>query len=100
MMAFGIKREELNQWKRRVCRGEIAFLTHYWEDKRFPQATSVTKVGCSDIDKLIKWGQQFGLKAEWIHHTKYPHFDLFVPKQKYILQAEGLKEHLRRFKIK
>lgn len=100
MMAFGINRAELNEWKRRVSSGDIAFLTHYWEDKRFPQATSVTKVGSCDVDKLIKWGEQYGLKAEWVHYTKYPHFDLFVPNQKYILQAEELIEHLIRFRIK
>lgn len=99
-MAFGINRAELSKWKKQVSRGEIAFLTHYWEDERFPQASSVTKVGCADIDKLIKWGQGYGLKKEWIHYTKYPHFDLFIPKQKYILQAEGLHDHLIRFGIK
>lgn len=35
-MAFGIKREEMKQWKASVARGEIAYLTHYWVDPRFP----------------------------------------------------------------
>lgn len=35
-MAFGINREELTRWKKAVSAGEIAFLTHYWLDPRFP----------------------------------------------------------------
>ena len=66
-MAFGITRQELMNWKRQVKRGEIAFLTHYWQDERFPNATTVTKVGCNQITKLIEWGNQYGLKKEWIH---------------------------------
>lgn len=61
-MAFGVKREELNRWKQAVKRGEIAFLTHYWLDDRFPEAKTVTKAGCADIDKLIQWGAAYGLK--------------------------------------
>ena len=99
-MAFGITRNELVEWKLKVLKGEISFLTHYWEDARFPQATSVTKVGCSNLNKLARWGRQYGLKETWIHHTKYPHFDLFVPKQKVILELEGLEEHIKRFHIR
>ena len=29
-MAFGIKRVELQAWKKAVSEGEMAFLTHYW----------------------------------------------------------------------
>lgn len=61
-MAFGVKREELNRWKQAVKRGEIAFLTHYWLDDRFPEARTVTKAGCADIDKLVQWGAAYGLK--------------------------------------
>lgn len=61
-MAFGVKREELNRWKQAVKRGEIAFLTHYWLDDRFPEAKTVTKAGCADIDKLVQWGVAYGLK--------------------------------------
>ncbi|WP_338452345.1 hypothetical protein R4Z09_10935 [Niallia oryzisoli] len=95
-MAFGIKRHELLEWKRNVDRGEIAFLTHYWLDSRFPGCKTVTKVGCKDIEKLINWGKQYGLKAEWIDRRKnrYPHFDLLGQKQKEILEKEGLTEHL------
>lgn len=57
-MAFGITRGELNEWKRQVKNGQIAFLTHYWIDKRFPGCKTVTKVGCSDISVLIEWGKQ------------------------------------------
>jgi len=52
-MAFGITKEQLMSWKKLVKRGEIAFLTHYWYDERFPQYHTVTKVGCSNINKLI-----------------------------------------------
>jgi hypothetical protein len=95
-MAFGLRREELNAWKKRIDAGEIAFLTHYWIDKRFPQANTVTKVGCSDINKLKKWGTQYGLRPEWIHYRKdgYSHFDLIGEIQKSILQKEGLLEHI------
>lgn len=98
-MAFGIKREELSEWKRKVNNGEIAFLTHFWEDPRFPGATSVTKVGCKDIHKLAKWGTKYGLKREWIHLTKYPHFDLFTDKQKHILYAENQIQQIERFNL-
>lgn len=97
-MAFGIKREELNEWKEKVNRGEIAFITHYWLDDRFPKMKTVTKVGCCDINKLIRWGKKYGLKSEWVHRNeKYPHFDLIGSFQKDILKAEGLLNQLKRF---
>src|SRR5699024_11994414 len=75
-MAFGIKKEELAIWKSKVKMGEIAFLTHYWLDERFPSCFTVTKVGCSNIPKLRAWGKQYGLKETWIHYDDdYPHFD-------------------------
>jgi hypothetical protein len=94
-MAFGIKREELNEWKAKVARGEIAFITHYWLDDRFPGTKTVTKVGCSDIAKLAEWGRQYGLEPQWIDKRKasMPHFDLFGERRDAILKKEGL-EHL------
>lgn len=101
MMALGIKRAELMEWKKKVKRGEIALLTHFWYSAKFPQFNSVTKAGSVDIEKLLAWGEKYGLKAEWIHHRdEYPHFDLVGPRQKYILEQEGLWEHIQRFKIK
>ncbi|WP_203332948.1 hypothetical protein [Planococcus beigongshangi] len=89
-MAFGIKREELDQWKQDVADGNIAFLTHYWIDERFPGCSTVTKVGCSDLDKLKAWGSQYGLRPEWLDlRGDYPHFDLFGDRQKAILKAEN-----------
>lgn len=95
-MAFGITRQELLDWKRKVDQGEIAFITHYWLDSRFPGSKTVTKVGCKDIEKLISWGKQYGLKAEWIDRRKegYPHFDLLGQKQKEILEKEKLTDYL------
>lgn len=76
-MAFGVKREELNEWKRKVLAGEVAFLTHYWFDPRFPESRCVTKVGCSNLEKLKIWGSKYGLKPEWMDRKdSYPHFDL------------------------
>ncbi|MEK6454246.1 hypothetical protein [Caldifermentibacillus hisashii] len=100
-MAFGITRQHVNEWKRKIDRGEIAFLTHYWYDERFPKAKTVTKVGCKDINKLIHWGEQYGLKREWIHHRKegYSHFDLLGEVEKRILKQEGLWESSRFFFI-
>ncbi|WP_445487169.1 hypothetical protein [Niallia sp. 03133] len=91
-MAFGIKKKELLAWKKQIDNGEIAFLTHYWLDDRFPESKTVTKVGCSDMEKLIKWGQNYGLKKEWIHKRKdgYSHFDLLGNIQKEILNKEGI----------
>ncbi len=98
-MAFGIKREELENWKEKVERGEIAFLTHYWLDERFPGSKTVTKVGCSNLEKLIAWGAQYNLKKEWIDMRKdYPHFDLFGEHEVRIMQREGLSTQLDRFK--
>lgn len=95
-MAFGIKRNELNEWKMKIDKGEIAFLTHYWLDDRFPGCKTVTKVGCHNIEKLAEWGQRYGLKKEWIHlrSNGYSHFDLLGEKQTEILQKEGLYEYL------
>ncbi|TDK59346.1 hypothetical protein E2K98_19080 [Bacillus salipaludis] len=95
-MAFGIRRDELNEWKRKIDHGEIAFLTHYWLDERFPEYKTVTKVGCNDLEKLAEWGSKYGLKKEWIDHRKdgYSHFDLLGKRQKEILQAEGLLDHI------
>ncbi len=99
-MAFGISRQELLKWKKDVERGNIAFLTHFWLDNRFPTSHSVTKVGCKDIDKLAEWGMNYGLKREWIHHYKhFPHFDLLGETQMKVLKDYGLHEHIKRFKL-
>ncbi|MET3682244.1 hypothetical protein ABID56_000323 [Alkalibacillus flavidus] len=98
-MAFGIKRDELKAWKRQVNAGQIAFLTHYWLDDRFPDHKTVTKAGCCDLDTLIAWGQQYGLKPEWIHtDEQYPHFDLIGQFEEDILKAEGKLDQLKRFR--
>lgn len=100
-MAFGIKRAELESWKEAVKYGEIAFLTHYWIDERFPGCKTVTKVGCSDINRLIKWGEQYGLKSEWIDYKAgYPHFDLFGHYQETIMRSENKLSQLNRFEAK
>lgn len=99
-MAFGLDRAELNKWKQRVANGEIAFLTHYWVDERFPGCFTVTKVGCTDLEKLINWGNCYDLNKRWIdHHRLYPHFDLFGTTQKSILVKEDLQDHIERFKL-
>ncbi|UYZ14534.1 hypothetical protein A6764_06110 [Brevibacillus sp. WF146] len=99
-MAFGITREELNNWKEAVARGEIAFLTHYWLDLRFPDVKTVTKVGCRNLEVLSQWCTAHGLDPRYIHNRPpFPHYDLIGPKQKEILQKERLWDHLRRFKL-
>ena len=98
-LAFGITRDELNAWKRKVSNGEIAFITHYWYDRRFPQYTTVTKVGCSSIEKLKKWGKKYNIRADWIHQGEYPHFDLIGKRQFEILQKEGLHIHIQKFNL-
>lgn len=98
-MAFGIKREELQLWKEQVKRGEIAFITHYWLDERFPGITTVTKVGCANIERLLQWGEQYGIPSRALHHRPdYPHFDLLGERQREILTKENLLEQLDRFK--
>jgi hypothetical protein len=97
-MAFGIKREELAAWKYKVKNGEIAFLTHHWIHPRFEGITTVTKAGCSNVDKLIAWGRNYGLKEQWIHkREEYPHFDLIGETQLHILKSEGQWEQVARF---
>ena len=99
-MAFGVKRKELKEWKSKVEKGEISFLTHYWIDDRFPGCNTVTKVGCSDLDKLAAWGEQYGLLSKWIHRDpKFPHFDLFGSRQKEILIKEKHWEQIERFHL-
>jgi hypothetical protein len=99
-MAFGISRSELNRWKGEVLKGNIAFLTHYWKEPRFPGVTTVTKVGCADLELLTQWSVSNGLNAKYIHYrTHYPHYDLIGPKQKEILYKEKLWDHIHRFNI-
>ncbi|MBD1379348.1 hypothetical protein [Metabacillus arenae] len=99
-MAFGIKRQELMDWKNQVKSGNIAFLTHYWLDERFPDCHTVTKVGCTDIQKLIDWGYANQLRPEWIHYkSDYPHFDLLGERQIKVLKKYGLDDHILRFQL-
>ncbi|WP_026695797.1 hypothetical protein [Peribacillus kribbensis] len=94
-MAFGIKRKDVEEWKRKIDSGEIAFLTHYWLDDRFPGCKTVTKAGCKNLDQLAEWGKAYDLKKEWIHQKEgYPHFDLLGERQRFILSAEGIHEPL------
>lgn len=97
-MAFGINRAELTAWKSAVNRGEIAYLTHFWLEPRFPGVRTVTKVGCADRDRLIAWCITHGLDPKYIHQrSSFPHFDLIGPKQVQILQEEGLWNQIERF---
>lgn len=99
-MAFGITRQELKAWKLAVSRGEIAYLTHYWLEPRFPGIRTVTKVGCSDLEVLSAWCLRNGLNPKYIHRREqYPHFDLIGTKQRDILYAEQLWDQIRRFGI-
>ena len=99
-MAFGIKRDELEGWKTAVLRGEIAFLTHYWLDPRFPSIKTVTKVGCSSLERLSAWCEANDLPSRYIHQrTILPHFDLIGPKQLEILEREGLWDQIERFNL-
>lgn len=95
-LAFGIKKEELIAWKKKIDEGEIAFLTHYWLDDRFPGSNTVTKVGCKDLDRLAKWGSRYGLRKEWIHIRKdgYSHYDLIGERQKEIIEKEQIYTNL------
>ncbi|MFD3261690.1 hypothetical protein ACE3MQ_24130 [Paenibacillus lentus] len=99
-MAFGITRKELNAWKQRVAQGDIAYLTHYWLDPRFPGITTVTKVGCNDLERLSAWCRANGLNPKYIHRRdEYPHFDLIGTKQVEILTREGLHDQIQRFNL-
>lgn len=99
-MAFGVKREELMRWKEAVRRGDIAFLTHYWLDDRFGDIRTVTKVGCADLERLTNWCTSHGLNPRYIHHNpSYPHYDLFGPMQKQILELEQQWDQIERFKL-
>ncbi|WP_211747640.1 hypothetical protein [Paenibacillus sp. Marseille-Q4541] len=99
-MAFGIRRSELEEWKNQVREGQIAYLTHYWIDPRFPSIKSVTKVGCSDLKRLQNWCKEHDLDPKYIHHRNpFPHFDLLGPRQKEILKQEMLHHHIQRFKL-
>ena len=99
-MAFGISREELARWKRSVASGQLSYLTHYWLEPRFPGIKTVTKVGCSDLGRLIRWCEKHGLNPEYIHRREeYPHYDLIGSRQRDILLAEGQYEQLRRFRL-
>lgn len=96
VLAFGLKKKDIQEWKKKIDKGEIAFLTHYWLDDRFPGYKTVTKVGCNDMKRLIEWGKKHHLQPEWIHKRKdgYSHFDLIGEHQAKILEAEGLDDHI------
>lgn len=97
-MAFGIKREELEQWKADVAAGNIAFLTHYWLDPRFPSCRTVTKVGCADLTRLASWCRTNGLNPRYIHQRQpFPHFDLIGARQLDILRRENQWAQLTKF---
>ncbi|MDY0408237.1 hypothetical protein ACFFIS_02225 [Virgibacillus soli] len=99
-MAFGIERNELKSWKVKVSQGEVAFLTHYWMDKRFPNCYTVTKVGCNNVQKLKAWGRKYGLDPAWIDYKNgYPHFDLFGEKQREILMKEQKWSMIKKFNL-
>lgn len=99
-MAFGIDRAELAAWKAAVARGEIAFLTHYWLDPRFPDCRTVTKVGCADLAQLATWCKANGLPPRYIHwRSSFPHFDLLGPRQAEILRRYGQIEQINRFRL-
>ncbi|WP_100402945.1 hypothetical protein [Bacillus sp. FJAT-42315] len=100
-MAFGITKKDVLEWKRAINRGELAFLTHYWLDDRFPCCKTVTKVGCRNMNQLAEWGKQYGLSKEWIDDRKmnYPHYDLLGERQKTILEKEGLIDHITKFQL-
>lgn len=99
-MAFGITREELYRWKEAVTREEIAYLTHYWIDPRFPGIKTVTKVGCANRRTLTEWCLANGLNPAYIHDCPpFPHYDLIGQKQKEILLREGLRDQLERFHL-
>ncbi|NJP37221.1 hypothetical protein [Alkalicoccus luteus] len=94
-MAFGVTKQELAAWKHSVRSGKVAFLTHFWYDRRFPQYNTVTKAACSDRSRLIEWGLSYGLRETWIHEERYyPHFDLIGADEFRILQEEGELEKL------
>jgi len=87
-------------WKAAVEQGELAYLTHYWHDERFPNYKTVTKVGCSDLSKLTAWCKQFHLDPKYIHYRdRYPHFDLLGPYQYEVQKQLGLYNHIERFHI-
>ncbi len=96
VLAFGLKKKDIQEWKKKIDKGEIAFLTHYWLDDRFPGYKTVTKVGCNDMKRLIEWGKKHHLQPDWIHKRKdgYSHFDLIGEHQAKILEAEGLDDHI------
>ena len=100
-MAFGVKKADVEKWKKEMAQGEISFLTHYWRDDRFPHCQTVTKAGCLDVEKLISWGRQYDLKPEWIdmRNPSRPHFDLLGEKQLLILKQEKLFHHITRFNL-
>jgi len=99
-VAFGITRAELAAWKEAVLEGEIAYLTHYWYDPRFPEIRSVTKVGCADMARLTDWCLSHGLNPRYIHRRPpFPHFDLMGSKQQAVLRMEGLLSHIERFRM-
>ncbi|MTH51848.1 hypothetical protein GKZ89_00405 [Bacillus mangrovi] len=100
-MAFGITKAEIEEWKKKVADGEVALLTHFWKDERFPHSHAVTKAGCRDLGKLAEWGNRFGLDEKWIdRRSSYPHYDLMGAIQIKVLEHYGRNDIIHKFKLK
>jgi len=97
-MAFGVNRRELQDWKRQVELGEVAVMTHYWYDNRFPDNRTVTKVGCCNLERLADWCKANGLDPKYIHRReRYPHFDVIGPRQREVLERMGRHDLVDKF---
>ncbi|EUJ33316.1 hypothetical protein MFLO_03215 [Listeria floridensis FSL S10-1187] len=101
-MAFGVKRDELKAFQQKAESGEVALLTHYWLDKRFPNSKTVTKAASSDLEALKKWGSQYHLPEAYIDygHKNLPHYDLFGEIQLKVLEQEGKWDQIERFHLR
>lgn len=100
-MAFGVKKNELKRYKKNVANNELAILTHYWSDDRFPDSNTVTKVAANDLETLKAWGKKLQLYDYMIdpESTKIPHFDLFGPIQVRVLKELKRWNMLNRFHL-
>ncbi|EUJ17253.1 hypothetical protein MAQA_13825 [Listeria aquatica FSL S10-1188] len=101
-MAFGVQREELIAFKKKAEQGEVALLTHYWLDDRFPNSKTVTKAASADIEALKRWGRKYHLPENYIDygHKDLPHYDLFGDIQLKILEEEGKWDQIDRFHLR
>lgn len=70
--------KEVKRAIRLAREGNVVIYSHPWHSEKMGQAKVVTKIMCSDKEKLLSWGNKRGLPLRAFHDTKkMPHYDIW-----------------------